>query len=1048
MAYELSSSIGGDKTVDHVFVPARASTFTIGGYPNLDGTKIASPSYRHGGAGSSDYGVDIWHSGASGWVEVESIDSGANIARSLFWFSNSEIITIESDNKLRSYASSSGGWYNQWSATSAATSATHLFLSPGRSRIVALQSFQQASETHMDDDCKVFVYESSSTGFLNYNTYDADDGRVTAVSFVDETNLLIGQPGYKTGGGQKAGRIQHISYDGSSWSGVRTCQGHQGTNARMFGWALHWHTSSNSLLVGASNDNTGVFTMWNMPSQSDGYIPSGNPHLVADAVLLNDTTGSAVLDSDKISGNTVSNAYTANGVGFFTASHGSRIVATTIGHSSTYDGAVHYTIESGSDGWKFNQFEDDGVWSASTGVGQNIAGNSSIYVGFQTGSHASSQGGFTVYRFLPSGGGASPDITLDPTSLTLTEGQNDEITVVLDSQPSSNVVVTASLHSDFNGRATLTNHLLTFTNGNWDSPQILQVTASQDSIANGAAGPDPITFSVVDGSSDDAYDGISKTATLTVNDNETAGFTISPTSLSLAEGQDGEVSVVLDVQPAGNVIITASLHNTDFNGRASLTNHILTFTDGNWNTPQILQVTASQDSLINGQEGPNNITFSIVDASSDDNYDPVGDQTVALTVTDNDAAGFTLGETELTLTEGQNDTVSVVLNAQPDSNVVITSSLHSNFDGRATLTNHLITFTNGNWNTPQLLQVTASQDSLINGNVGPNNITFSIVDASSDNNFDSLSDQTVALTVQDNDAAGFTVGTGSLTLTEGQDDTISVVLDAQPGSNVVITASLHSNFNGRATLTNHLLTFTNGNWNVAQLLQVSASQDLIANANVGPNNITFSIVDASSDNNFDALSDQNVALTVLNNDVIVLGEPRLGGLTTSANVITSETGGEDEMSVRLFNQPTHNVTVSVSGVDNTEFTVSPVSLVFTSDNWNEDQLLRFKGLADGSADGDITTTITLTAASSDSAYNGVSVTKNVTNLDTTPSGGFADPCTLLSVDYTINYYTCALGQYDYHKNLPFRLGSAKNISNVREQAPDGSHKTFLGEPKT
>jgi hypothetical protein len=275
-----------------------------------------------------------------------------------------------------------------------------------------------------------------------------------------------------------------------------------------------------------------------------------------------------------------------------------------------------------------------------------------------------------------------------------------------------------------------------------------------------------------------------------------------------------------------------------------------------------------------------------------------------------------------------------------------------------------------------------------------------------------------------------------------------VVLNAQPNSNVVITASLHSNFDGRATLTNHLLTFTNGNWNVTQLLQVSASQDLIANKNLGPNNITFSVVDASSDNNFDALSDQNVALTVLNNDVIVLGEPRLGGLITSANVITSETGGEDEMSVRLFVQPTHNVTVSISGVDSTEFTVSHTSLVFTSDNWNEDQILRFKGLPDGSVDGDITTTITLTAASSDSAYNGISITKNVTNLDTTPSGGFSDPCTLLSEDYTINYYTCALGQYSYHKNLPFRLGSAKNISNIREQTSAGSHKTFLGEPKT
>jgi hypothetical protein len=959
------------------------------------------------------------------------------------WYSDTELYAVDNQRNLKSYASSSDGWTMTERGTVSSGIDQHMFFNPEKTRLAVIEN----PSTNITNPSKVDIFHSAS-GTWSLITLDNTDivAKPRGITWPTENEIIIGMPGYNVPS-NGTGRVRHFRYDGSSdWDLVQSVSGFSSNTSltKNLGTFVYYNRGSEELLVGAvANDPLAVMNI--IKSSSAGYFPTSNLHL--------NTAVRSVIDHDDFG--IASDEYQSApniGIRSFAGENlhvdpndNDRFAIVTQGPTTGIRDGVNYVfIESGSSGYKFSTIEDNAINTTGNGYMGGMSYTGGFFVGHGTGS--TSFQGFTVYENILSGTPAG--LTINPTSLTLSEGQDGEITVVLDAQPSSDVVVSASLHTDFDGRATLTNHLLTFTNANWNAAQTLQITASQDSIANGTAGPDPITFSVVDGSSDDVYDGISGTATLTVNDNETAGFTISPTSLSLAEGQDGEVSVVLDVQPAGNVVVTASLHNTDFNGRASLTNHILTFTDGNWNTPQILQVTASQDSLINGQEGPNNITFSIVDASSDDNYDPVGDQTVALTVTDNDTAGFTLGKASLTLTEGQDDTVSVVLNAQPDSNVVITSSLHSNFDGRATLTNHLVTFTNGNWNVPQLLQVTASQDSLINGNVGPNNITFSIVDASSDDNFDSLSDQNVALTVQDNDAAGFTVGTGSLTLTEGQDDTISVVLNAQPNSNVVITASLHSNFDGRATLTNHLLTFTNGNWNVTQLLQVSASQDLIANKNLGPNNITFSVVDASSDNNFDALSDQNVALTVLNNDVIVLGEPRLGGLITSANVITSETGGEDEMSVRLFVQPTHNVTVSISGVDSTEFTVSHTSLVFTSDNWNEDQILRFKGLPDGSVDGDITTTITLTAASSDSAYNGISITKNVTNLDTTPSGGFSDPCTLLSEDYTINYYTCALGQYSYHKNLPFRLGSAKNISNIREQTSAGSHKTFLGEPKT
>ncbi|MFL3016316.1 MAG: hypothetical protein ACJZ2F_02110 [Acidimicrobiales bacterium] len=74
-------------------------------------------------------------------------------------------------------------------------------------------------------------------------------------------------------------------------------------------------------------------------------------------------------------------------------------------------------------------------------------------------------------------------------------------------------------------------------------------------------------------------------------------------------------------------------------------------------------------------------------------FDPVANQTVSATTTDNDVAGFTIaqsgGSTSVAET-GTTDTFTVVLNAQPASNVVI--AISSSDTTEATLSGTL-TFT-------------------------------------------------------------------------------------------------------------------------------------------------------------------------------------------------------------------------------------------------------------------------------------------------------------------------------------------------------------------
>ena len=92
----------------------------------------------------------------------------------------------------------------------------------------------------------------------------------------------------------------------------------------------------------------------------------------------------------------------------------------------------------------------------------------------------------------------------------------------------------------------------------------------------------------------------------------------------------------------------------------------LTFTSANWNNPQNVTVTGIDDDLVDGTQ-TTNVTVSINDAASDNDFDAVADQTVSVTTTDDDVAGFTVAETEgstVVSEAGGTDTFNVVLNAQ------------------------------------------------------------------------------------------------------------------------------------------------------------------------------------------------------------------------------------------------------------------------------------------------------------------------------------------------------------------------------------------------
>lgn len=99
---------------------------------------------------------------------------------------------------------------------------------------------------------------------------------------------------------------------------------------------------------------------------------------------------------------------------------------------------------------------------------------------------------------------------------------------------------------------------------------------------------------------------------------------------------------------------------------------------------------------------------------------------------------------------GTTDTFTVVLTAQPQSNVVI--DVTSGDLGEATVDKAQLTFTNANWDSAQTVTVTGVDDALIDGDQ-TTAVTLSVNDALSDDEFDPLADQTVSVTTLDDEVA-------------------------------------------------------------------------------------------------------------------------------------------------------------------------------------------------------------------------------------------------------------------------------------------------------
>ena len=183
-------------------------------------------------------------------------------------------------------------------------------------------------------------------------------------------------------------------------------------------------------------------------------------------------------------------------------------------------------------------------------------------------------------------------VTVTPTALTVPEGSNAKYTVVLDTQPSDDVTIAVSLAAGSDADITVDKTSLTFTPDNWDAAQEVTVSAAEDDDAiNGAA---TIEHTVSGG----GYGGVTvSSVTATEEDNDTAGVTVTPTALTVAEGGSATYTVVLDTQPSDDVTIAVSFASGS-DEDITMDKTSLTFTTDNWSAVQEVTVSAAVDNDI------------------------------------------------------------------------------------------------------------------------------------------------------------------------------------------------------------------------------------------------------------------------------------------------------------------------------------------------------------------------------------------------------------------------------------------------------------------
>ena len=574
-------------------------------------------------------------------------------------------------------------------------------------------------------------------------------------------------------------------------------------------------------------------------------------------------------------------------------------------------------------------------------------------------------------------------IVLSANAVTVPENSSATYTVKLSHAPTADVTVTIAEGTGNDDDTSLrvtgpSSKRLTFTTANWNTAQTVRIYAAGDSDAvNGtrainhtAAGggfDSAPTFSVT------AIERDSRAAIILRNAADTGN--VSSINNVPENGSGVDYKVKLAAQPAGDVTVALSVTGDD---DVSVQPASLTFTAGNYATLQTVTVSAATDAdLLNG-------TATIAHTATGGGYDGLAAKNLSATETDttgqikvkdaNDNADIT----GISVPEGGSADYKVQLSHLPTGSVTVRLALQSTSDdgdGDITANKTVLYFNTGNWNTAQEVRLSAREDndSLRGSRIithtatggGYNSPTKALTATEQDNEVgltftDTNGNEISALAVPENGSKDYQVSLKAtptaqvnVALTVSGDDSITVDTDANTTGN------------------QNSLTWAPGGYGASKTVTVSAADD--SDLLRGSATITHTV--ASTDTNYHGLA-PTLAVTEVEDDV---------GIAIIPGALTIPEGGSATYTVGLGAGPEYgkDVVVNLAGVGDDNITFSPASLTFTAGangNWPTAQTVTVRAAADNDALNG-TKTITHTAVTTDTHYNGVTASLVVTERE-------------------------------------------------------------------
>ncbi len=394
----------------------------------------------------------------------------------------------------------------------------------------------------------------------------------------------------------------------------------------------------------------------------------------------------------------------------------------------------------------------------------------------------------------------------------------------------------------------------------------------------------------------------------------------SSAAVTVVEEASATYTVALSSQPDASVTVTVGgasgevTFDTDSTTPGTQTT-ALTFTTTNWSMAQTVTVLAAAD---NDTE---NDTATLTHSASGGGYGSVTGS-VAVTVTDNDAPGLVLDPASLTVAEGASATYTVALATQPTGNVTVTvagAGGEVTFDTDATANGDqsTLTFTTATWGTAQTVTVSAGQDN-------------------------DTADDSATLT-HGASGGGYNSVTGSVAVTVDDDDAPAAAAPAAP------TGLAAAAGNGRVVLSwNAPASDEITKWQY-QLLDSTRWIDIPESDATTRSHTVAGLVNGST---------YNIRVRAVAGDVNgrpsapVGARPLFGVAVLSPASLTVAEGGSATYTVRLSAEPggtpNTNVIVGISS-SNSDVTVSPAGLDFTTGNWGTPQTVTVSASQDTDA---------------------------------------------------------------------------------------------------